>query len=384
MKFLIGVSLLIIGVVAAAVLTTGFIKGDVEEESETVQTSSGISPTEGLNLDVNHAVNKEVTRNTKDIKSASNGVSLNPDKQSLDIIHNTDNLGVQVNKSNSINLTPNNNQDVSVVDIKNNIDDLDTQPTNLENLSSNSSSVEPNQLSSDTASEQKSDVLVRQNSLISDSSSNDSNLKRIQRASEAVISQGVDDLVVQDIAEVKPRSITVDISLYGNQNQSGSRVHQAINELIQQGTPLNIAIPIVIERVIEDEATSILSSPAYYSVRQFKDIALGLMGNILASNDLLTASKSLIEDNPEDIINIINVGVALYPDFAQEVINAATMTGEIDPNEALLAAIAAGADPSTVSEATAAGGVIDDFGALPFAGLGGGGSGDQEISVSNN
>lgn len=384
MKLLIGVSLLVIGVVAVGGLTTAFIKGDVEEVSETVQTSTGISPSEGFNLDVDHVVNKEVTQNAKDIKSALNGVSLNPDKQSLDINHNIDNLGVQVSKSNSINLTPNNNLDVSVVDIKNNIDDLHAQPTNLENLSSNRSSVEPNQQSSDNASDQKSDILVKQNSLISDSSSNDSNLKRIQEASETVISQVADDLVVQDIAEVKPRSITVDVSLYGNQNQSGSRVHQAINELIQQGTPLNIAIPIVIERVIEDEATSILSSPAYYSVSQYKDIALGLMANILTSNDLLTASKSLIENNPEDIINIINVGVALYPDFAQEVINAATMTGEIDPNEALLAAIAAGADPSTVSEATAAGGVIDDFGALPFAGLGGGGSGDQEISVSNN
>jgi hypothetical protein len=63
----------------------------------------------------------------------------------------------------------------------------------------------------------------------------------------------------------------------------------------------------------------------------------------------------------------------------------------MDPNEALLAAIAAGADPSTVSEATAAGGNVAaatfDAGAfdVPFGGLGGGGSGDQEfVGIASN
>jgi hypothetical protein len=175
----------------------------------------------------------------------------------------------------------------------------------------------------------------------------------------------------------------VKVSLYGNKDQSGNRVHQAIYDLVLQGHPVKGAILQVINDAIANEGTKLLSSAALTSSRNHKPIFLAFMTNMVAANDLFPATKSSIEAQPEDVINIIDVAVVLYPDFAQEVINAAAITGLIDPNEALLAAIAAGADPTTVSAATAAGGAVNGAG-QPFNGLGGGGNGNGDPSASNN
>jgi hypothetical protein len=175
------------------------------------------------------------------------------------------------------------------------------------------------------------------------------------------------------------------VSLYGNQDQPGTRVHQAINDSVIEGTPLTTSILNVVNQAIAIEGTNLLSSEALISIGENKSTALDLMANMLTTNDLFAATKSSIESKPEDTSKIVNVSVVLYPDFAQKVIDAAGITGEMDPNEALLAALAAGADPNAVSEATAAGGAIDIDGAgLPFDGLGGGGIGSANAVVSGN
>lgn len=176
---------------------------------------------------------------------------------------------------------------------------------------------------------------------------------------------------------------TTTLSLYGNKDQSGYRVHKAINNLVLQGNSLAPSISDVINEAISNEGNSILSSDAFTSTKTYKAIAVAFMANMVETNDLFAATKSSIEDKPDDTNSIIEVSVVLYPDFAQEIINAAVITGQIDSNDALLAAISAGADPSTVSEATAAGNTIAAAG-LPVNGLGGGGTGNEDLSASNN
>jgi uncharacterized spore protein YtfJ len=61
------------------------------------------------------------------------------------------------------------------------------------------------------------------------------------------------------------------------------------------------------------------------------------------------------------------------------------MTGEMDSEQALLAAISAGADPTTVGEATAAGGPVLLTVAAPVGvGIGAGGSGGGDPTASTN
>ena len=101
-------------------------------------------------------------------------------------------------------------------------------------------------------------------------------------------------------------------------------------------------------------------------------------------NSLIDVSKTLIEENPDRVIEVITLGVVLYPDFAQEVLDGAALTGVITPDDALIAALQAGADPASVSLATASGAEvaapIDPIG--PGVGAGGTGGGDTTASTN--
>lgn len=80
-----------------------------------------------------------------------------------------------------------------------------------------------------------------------------------------------------------------------------------------------------------------------------------MLSHILSERSLFDATKSTIEMYPENAKDIITLAVTLYPSMAQKIVNSAVLTGEIDSEQALIAAIYAGADPSEVSSATAAG-----------------------------
>lgn len=171
---------------------------------------------------------------------------------------------------------------------------------------------------------------------------------------------------------------------YGNQDQPGTRVHQAIQALMANGETLLTSSELVINDALSETST-LLSAKASQAVTTGKLDTLEFMRNMVTLNSLFEATKATIESTPENIINIINVTVALYPDFAQEVINAAVMSGEMDSDQALLAALSAGADPTTVGEATAAGGPVALALAAPVGvGVGAGGSGGGDPTASTN
>jgi hypothetical protein len=78
------------------------------------------------------------------------------------------------------------------------------------------------------------------------------------------------------------------------------------------------------------------------------------------------------------------LGVVLYPDFAQEVLDAAVLTGIISPDDALIAALQAGANPASVSLATAAGPAVPQPIEPIGVGIGGGGGGGGDPTASTN
>lgn len=174
------------------------------------------------------------------------------------------------------------------------------------------------------------------------------------------------------------------VIIFGNQTQPGTKVHEEIQNLIFNGETLITSSESVIDNALSDTST-LLSPAAIQAVSADKPATVEFMRNMVATNSLFEATKATIESAPENIINIINITVALYPDFAQEVINAAVMTGEMDSNEALIAAISAGADPTTVGEATAAGGPVALALAAPVGvGVGAGGTGGGDATASTN
>jgi hypothetical protein len=171
---------------------------------------------------------------------------------------------------------------------------------------------------------------------------------------------------------------------YGNQSQSGTRLHQEIQSLMQNGDALIISSELVVNKSLI-ESSAVLSPSATITVNADKQSTIEFMRNMVATNTLFEATKATIESTPENITYIINLAIALYPDFAQEVVYAVIMAGEMDPEQALLAAIIAGADPTTVGGATAAGGSVTPLLLAPVGvGVGAGGTGSGDITASTN
>ena len=171
--------------------------------------------------------------------------------------------------------------------------------------------------------------------------------------------------------------------LFGDDNQPGRTIHSAIATMIESGATLDDAVKQTIANVTrEDDA--LISGTARLVVGLNKEISANFMRNMVDFNKLTDSTKGSIEAFPGDAGEIIRLAVTLYPSFAQDVIDSAITTGEIEPNDALLAAISAGADPTTVSAATAAGANVAVTATPAGTGVGAGGTGGGDTTASTN
>jgi hypothetical protein len=142
--------------------------------------------------------------------------------------------------------------------------------------------------------------------------------------------------------------------LFGNEKQSGYLLHQSVLNLIDQGEALSLATKHVLRLAISGDNLEIPLITKQVIVEN-SIISHAFITAMVVQNALFSVTKSIIERYPTNTTQIIVLSVGLYPQFAQIAINAAIITGEIDSNEAVIVAISAGADPTSVSEATAAG-----------------------------
>lgn len=172
-------------------------------------------------------------------------------------------------------------------------------------------------------------------------------------------------------------------SLYGDEVQPGNRLHDVVVQLMISGRTTPQAISGAIDLSMTEEDTTLTP-----------DAKSAIAFNVLLSNDfyremvvvnsLIDVTKTLIEENPGKVIEVITLGVVLYPDFAQEVLDGAALTGVITPDDALIAALQAGADPASVSLATAAGAAVSEPVDPIGGGIGAGGTGGGDTTASTN
>ncbi|MDO6712196.1 hypothetical protein Q4567_15785 [Aliiglaciecola sp. 2_MG-2023] len=175
-------------------------------------------------------------------------------------------------------------------------------------------------------------------------------------------------------------------SFYGDPSQPGYQIQLAIFGLVDQGMSIVDANRQVLKNIIRNE-NSVVSGEAQKLVSQNFVVSKELIGDLSNVTDLSDATKLAIETLPDDVDSIVSLGVTLYPDYAQEVITAATLTGEISGEDAMLLAIAAGADPSSISTATAATAANAVIAATPTplgAGIGAAGAGGGDSTASIN
>lgn len=174
------------------------------------------------------------------------------------------------------------------------------------------------------------------------------------------------------------------ISMFGDEVQPGHRLHGTVIQLMDQGRTTPQAIAGAIDQSMTEEDT-ILTPDAKSAIAFNVKLSNDFYREMLVVNSLIDVTKTLIEENPVRVIEVITLGVVLYPDFAQEVLDGAALTGIIDPNDALIAALQAGADPASVSLATASAGAGVTTPISPIgAGIGAGGSGGGDTTASSN
>lgn len=175
-------------------------------------------------------------------------------------------------------------------------------------------------------------------------------------------------------------------TFFGDPSQPGYQVQTAIFTLVEQGKTLDEATNLVIDQIVSDQ-DSVIGGEANRMVSLDVPVSTQFIGEISRTTNLTDATKLSIEAVPSRVENIISLGVVLYPDYAQDIINAAALTGEIADQDALLLAIAAGADPTTVSTATASGPAAGAIAAAPIplgSGVGAGGAGGGDTTASTN
>lgn len=172
-------------------------------------------------------------------------------------------------------------------------------------------------------------------------------------------------------------------ALFGNEQQPGNRLHQDIEAMITAGMDASDAIANGIDASISEQAT-VLSPDAKSAVAFNLALSNSFYQEMLDSNSLIDVTKVLIEENPSLAVEVITLGIVLYPEFAQEVLDGAVLTGVISPDDALVAALQAGADPTLVTLATAAGADAPSPIAPIGGGIGGGGAGGGDTTASTN
>jgi hypothetical protein len=174
-------------------------------------------------------------------------------------------------------------------------------------------------------------------------------------------------------------------SLFGDKDQPGNRLHNNIQEQVDAGTDISEAIKASIDSSLTDEDNT-LNGESKSAVAFDLPLANQFYAEMTRSNSLIEVTKVLIESNADKAVHVITLGAVLYPDFAQEVFDGAALTGVMNNDDILVAMLQAGVDPSTVSDATAAGtAAAPAVGIVPLgAGIGAGGTGGGDTTASTN
>lgn len=175
--------------------------------------------------------------------------------------------------------------------------------------------------------------------------------------------------------------ITVTTNLFGDEQQPGNRLHDEIVLLYTNGDKEAIARAIDIS--LEADNT-ILGGEAKQAVAFDVAHANQFYVYMTQYNSLIEVTKRLMEAKPEMAVHTITLGVVLYPDYAQEIYDGAALTGIMNSDDLLVALLQAGADPTSISDATAAAGGAPAVIAPLGAGIGAGGTGGGDTTASTN
>lgn len=169
-----------------------------------------------------------------------------------------------------------------------------------------------------------------------------------------------------------------------DEDQAGKKLQTNIMTLVNDGRPIREAVSTAIDDSLT-EANNTLKSQTKAALALDIPLANQFYIEMIKSNSIFDVSKILIELNPSKAAHVITLGISLYPSFANEVFKGAALTGIIEPNDILVAALQAGADPNNISVTKA----LFSINITPIpkpigAGIGAGGTGSGDTTISVN
>ena len=160
----------------------------------------------------------------------------------------------------------------------------------------------------------------------------------------------------------------------------GLQVRGLVIEQIDKGDTPDTAASVVSERVLNEGLFFDGAGMAYLQDNQpsYKTM-VGLLNDNATGFELAIAGFGVL---PEEVQQVVTIAIIFFPEDANEIYNIAIQMQLLTEEEALLAAIGAGVDPSTLT-ATAAGDLGTPVSPLG-TGTGAAGAGGGDTTVSAN
>ncbi|MDO6567490.1 hypothetical protein Q4561_10515 [Alteromonas sp. 1_MG-2023] len=184
-------------------------------------------------------------------------------------------------------------------------------------------------------------------------------------------------LVMSVLIAVSP----VTIAQEGANSVPGLQIRSQLLTAIDNGTPADEATVTVSNEVLAEGSVAVpaASLPYLQTNQPAFESMVGLLVNNATGFELAIAGFGALPEQPSDVVTIAMI---LFPEDANEIYNIALQTGVISAEDALLAAINAGIDTSTLT-ATAAGATGNNVSPLGV-GTGAAGAGGGDTTVSAN
>lgn len=160
----------------------------------------------------------------------------------------------------------------------------------------------------------------------------------------------------------------------------GSQVRSLLVSEIDGGADLESAASQVSQTVLNESLFFTESGLAYLTQNQpVYQSLVALLNDNATGFELAIAGFSALPEQPSEVVTI---SILMFPENANEIYDIALQMQMLNEDDALLAVINAGVDPSTLT-ATAAGGAGNTFSPLGVGtGAAGAGGGDTTISAN--
>jgi hypothetical protein len=177
--------------------------------------------------------------------------------------------------------------------------------------------------------------------------------------------------------------VAADVAPYGNDQQPGHNLHTLILNNKSVNEDIDDAVESGILTVLEDDST-ILPATSKSALAFNMDISNSFFIEMVDANNLTDVVKVMLELYPQNNPHVIHMSVVLYPDFVQDVCIASAMSSSIDQPDLITMIIQSGGDPSSCI-VTGTGASVNGNNIPPLGpGIGAGGTGGGDSTVSTN